>query len=216
MSMNRDDIAAMREEYGSRELLREDLNEDPTKQFESWFDEAVAAQLNEPNAVVLSTLGLDDFPVSRTLLMKSFDERGFVLYTNYTSAKAQEIEAHPKVNILFPWWLLERQVRVEGIVEKVSREESQAYFSSRPRASQIGAWVSHQSKVIDSRFVLDERMEKLEARFEGADVPLPDFWGGYRVKPTRFEFWQGGKGRVHDRFLYEKKSNAWSVARLAP
>lgn len=216
MSKSREEIAAMREEYGSRELRRKDLHTDPISQFDQWFEEARSADLHEPNAMTLSTIGLDGIPAVRTVLMKFFSEQGFVFYTNYGSAKAKEIAANPKAGLLFPWLLLERQVRVEGEVEKVSTAESLKYFASRPRESQIGAWVSDQSSVIDSRALLLNKMAELKAKFKGGDVPLPSFWGGYRVRPVRIEFWQGGKGRVHDRFLYTREESGWKIERLAP
>ncbi|BDS08630.1 pyridoxine/pyridoxamine 5'-phosphate oxidase [Oceaniferula spumae] len=216
MSKSREEIAAMREEYGSRELRRKDMAADPIEQFEQWFAEAREVQLHEPNALTLSTIGLDGCPASRTVLMKFFDENGFVFYTNYGSAKAREIEAVPKAAMLFAWLQLERQVRIEGSVEKVSAAESLKYFASRPRDSQIGAWVSDQSSVIDSRALLLNKMEELKAKFKGGDVPLPSFWGGYRVIPERIEFWQGGKGRVHDRFRYTRAGDSWMIDRLAP
>lgn len=216
MSKSRDEIAAMREEYGSRELRRRDLAADPVAQFDLWFTEAREVRLHEPNAMTLSTVGLDGCPASRTVLMKFFDENGFVFYTNYGSAKAREIAACPKAALLFPWLPLERQVRIEGEVEKVSAAESLKYFASRPRESQIGAWVSDQSSVIDSRALLLNKMAELKARFKGGDVPLPGFWGGYRVRPQRIEFWQGGKSRVHDRFLYSRDDGDWRIERLAP
>jgi pyridoxamine 5'-phosphate oxidase len=216
MQKSREEIAAMREEYGSRELRRKDLHADPIAQFDQWFAEAREVELHEPNAMTLSTLGLDGCPASRTVLMKFYNEDGFVFYTNYSSAKAKEIAAMPKAALLFPWLPLERQVRIEGSVEKVSAAESLKYFASRPRDSQIGAWVSDQSSVIDSRALLLNKMAELKAKFKGGDVPLPSFWGGYRVKPDRIEFWQGGKGRVHDRFLYAREKGAWKIDRLAP
>ncbi len=216
MAMSNNDIAAMREEYGSRELRREGLIKDPLDQFELWFTEASRVKLHEPNAMTLSTIGLDGCPASRTVLMKSYDERGFVFYTNYGSAKARELEASPMAALLFPWLLLERQVHISGKVKKVSEDESMKYFSSRPRGSQIGAWVSAQSTVIASRDVLIKKTEELTAKFRGMDVPLPPFWGGYRVMPERMEFWQGGKGRVHDRFVYSRKHSDWQLERLAP
>jgi len=216
MSLSREDIAAMREEYGSRELHRSDLDPSPIVQFERWFSEARELEVDEPNAFVLSTIGLDGCPAARTVLMKFFDANGFVFYTNYGSAKAKEIEKTPKASILFPWLTLERQVRIEGAVEKVSMAESMKYFASRPRESQIGAWVSDQSSVIDSRALLMNKLEALKQKFKGGEVPLPSFWGGYRVIPQRVEFWQGGKGRVHDRFLYTKEADAWQINRLAP
>lgn len=216
MSKSREEIAAMRNEYGGRELRRKDLADTPIVQFEQWFAEARKAGLHEPNALTLSTVGLDGYPASRTVLMKFFDENGFVFYTNYGSAKAKEIQSVPKASLLFPWLQLERQVRIEGDVEKVSVAESLRYFASRPRESQIGAWVSEQSSVIDSRALLMNKMQELKARFKGGDVPLPGFWGGYRVCPQRIEFWQGGKGRVHDRFLYTREGEGWKIDRLAP
>ena len=216
MSKSREEVAAMREEYGSRELRRSDLAADPVVQFERWFAEAREVELHEPNAFSLSTTALDGYPASRTVLMKFFDAAGFVFYTNYGSAKAKEIAADPRAAILFPWLQLERQVRIEGDVEKVSLAESLKYFSSRPRESQIGAWVSDQSSVIDSRALLMNKFEELRQKFKGGDVPLPSFWGGYRVRPLRVEFWQGGKGRVHDRFLYTRNGSGWSIDRLAP
>jgi pyridoxamine 5'-phosphate oxidase len=216
MQKGQDEIAAMREEYGSRELRRKNLFADPIEFFDKWFFEARELKLHEPNAMTLSTVGLDGCPASRTVLMKFFNQEGFVFYTNYGSAKAKEIAAIPKASLLFPWLPLERQVRIEGDVEKVSAAESLKYFASRPRESQIGAWVSDQSSVIDSRALLLNKIAELEAKFEGGDVPLPSFWGGYRVKPARIEFWQGGKGRVHDRFLYSRRDDGWSIERLAP
>ena len=214
--MKNDDVAAMREEYGCRELRREDLAREPMDQFDQWFTEACDAELHEPNAMTLSTLGLNSFPASRTVLMKSFDANGVVFYTNYGSDKAQEIAANSKATVLFPWLLLERQVHITGNVEKVSREESLEYFSVRPRGSQIGAWASEQSSVIESREILLNKMAELEDEFKGQDVPLPPFWGGYRVVPQSVEFWQGGKGRVHDRFRYSRDGDSWAIDRLSP
>ena len=223
MSSDRKKIAAMREEYGRRELRRGEMAADPIAQFERWFAEAREVELHEPNALVLSTTSLDGYPASRTVLMKFFDEDGFVFYTNYGSAKAKEMAASPRAAMLFPWLQLERQVRIEGEVEKVSAAESLKYFASRPRESQIGAWVSDQSSVIDSRALLMNKLAEIKLKFKGGEVPLPSFWGGYRLKPLRVEFWQGGKGRVHDRFLYTRQDAAegeggggWSIDRLAP
>ncbi len=217
--LNPDEIAAMREEYGSRELHRKDLQANPTEQFSQWFGEAQQVGVHEPNAMTLSTVGLDGCPASRTVLLKFFDQSGFVFYTNYGSAKAQEIAVTPKASLLFPWLVLERQIRIEGTVEKVTTAESLKYFASRPRDSQIGAWVSAQSSVIDSRALLLNKMRELKAKFKGGDIPLPSFWGGYRVIPERMEFWQGGKGRVHDRFRYSRDAqttSGWRIERLAP
>ena len=209
----------MREDYGSRELHRSDMAQNPFVQFEQWFAEAREVEIHEPNAMSLSTVGLNGCPASRMVLMKFFDQNGFVFYTNYGSAKAKEMEAVSMAGLLFPWLPLERQVRIEGSVEKVSTAESLKYFASRPRESQIGAWVSDQSSVVDSRALLLNKMAELKAKFKGGEVPLPSFWGGYRVRPDRIEFWQGGKGRVHDRFLYTRDDNreaGWAIDRLAP
>ncbi len=218
MSKNSEEVAAMREEYGARELRRSDLAADPIVQFDRWFSEARESQQEEPNAFVLSTIGLDGFPESRTVLLKFFDAEGFVFYTNYGSAKAKELANNPKGAMIFPWLHLERQVRIVGEVEKVSALESMKYFASRPRESQIGAWVSEQSSVVDSRSVLLGKLAEMKQKFKGGEVPLPKFWGGYRIKPLRIEFWQGGKGRVHDRFLYSREmgGNCWTIQRLAP
>ena len=209
----------MRRDYGSRELHRGDMGQSPFVQFEQWFAEARDVEIHEPNAMALSTVGLNGCPASRMVLMKFFDENGFVFFTNYGSAKAKEMEAVKMAGLLFPWLPLERQVRIEGSVEKVSTAESLKYFASRPRESQIGAWVSDQSSVVDSRALLLNKMAELKAKFKGGEVPLPSFWGGYRVRPDRIEFWQGGKGRVHDRFLYTRDDNkeaGWVIERLAP
>ena len=209
----------MRRDYGSRELHRGDMEQNPFVQFEQWFAEAREVEIHEPNAMALSTVGLNGCPASRMVLMKFFDQNGFVFYTNYGSAKAKEMEAVSMAGLLFPWLPLERQVRIEGSVEKVSAAESLKYFASRPRESQIGAWVSDQSSVVDSRALLLNKMAELKAKFKGGEVPLPSFWGGYRVRPDRIEFWQGGKGRVHDRFLYTRDDNretGWAIERLAP
>jgi len=219
MSKSREEIAAMRRDYGSRELHRGDMEQNPFVQFEQWFTEAREVEIHEPNAMALSTVGLNGCPASRMVLMKFFDQNGFVFYTNYGSAKAKEMEAVSMAGLLFPWLPLERQVRIEGSVEKVSAAESLKYFASRPRESQIGAWVSDQSSVVDSRALLLNKMAELKAKFKGGEVPLPSFWGGYRVRPDRIEFWQGGKGRVHDRFLYSRDDNretGWAIDRLAP
>ena len=209
----------MRRDYGSRELHRGDMEQNPFVQFEQWFAEAREVEIHEPNAMALSTVGLNGCPASRMVLMKFFDQNGFVFYTSYGSAKAKEMEAVTMAGLLFPWLPLERQVRIEGSVEKVSAAESLKYFASRPRESQIGAWVSDQSSVVDSRALLLNKMAELKAKFKGGEVPLPSFWGGYRVRPDRIEFWQGGKGRVHDRFLYSRDDNretGWAIDRLAP
>lgn len=214
-------IAELRCDYHASSLRRTDLDPSPFAQFARWFGEAVDAGIREPNALTCSTIGLDGFPNCRTLLMKDFGEDGVTIFTNYTSRKGREFEARPVVALLFLWKELERQVQVRGRVEKTSREESEAYFFSRPYASRIGAWASTQSAVIPDRDWLVERALELEGRFPDNGkpdcVPLPDFWGGYRVIPETVEFWQGQPGRKHDRFLYRKdETGAWMIERLSP
>lgn len=207
----------MREEFVSRGLSRKDLDESPFRQFEKWFQEAEQAGILMPNAMTLATVSAEGQPSVRTVLLKFFDERGFVFYTNYNSRKARDIAANPLVALLFPWLDLHRQVKIEGRAEKVSTAESMKYFMTRPRGSQIGAWVSNQSSPITSRQMLLMKFEELKRKFSDREVPLPDFWGGYRVVPTCIEFWQGRENRLHDRFEYRLQNDGtWLVQRLAP
>jgi pyridoxamine 5'-phosphate oxidase len=213
------DLGRLRREYGDRGLDTPDLADDPIAMFRRWFDETVTAGLHEPNAMVVATVSGDGRPSARLVLLKGLDERGFVFYTNLDSRKGAEIAANPAVSLLFPWHDLQRQVRVEGLAWRVSAEESEAYFAARPRESQLGAWASPQSQVVSSRSALDERYGGVLARFADVDaVPLPPFWGGIRVAPEAVEFWQGRKGRMHDRLLYRRGAGqpAWTVQRLAP
>lgn len=210
------DIGDMRRDFESDGLDREDLDEDPVKQFESWFQNARDAGILEPNAMSLATTGADLQPDVRTVLLKYFDQQGFVFYTNYGSRKAQELGANPRAALLFPWLGLNRQVIIQGQVEKVSTGESLGYFASRPRGSQIGAWVSEQSRAITSRGLLEQKVAEIRRRFGEGQIPLPDFWGGYRVTPTRIEFWQGRPSRLHDRFEYLKDGDGWHIQRLQP
>lgn len=214
-------LAALRREYGNAGLDVPDLEPEPMAMFGRWLDETVDAGVHEPNAMVVSTVGADGVPSSRVVLLKGVDEGGFVFFTNYESAKAREIDAHPAVALLFPWHDIQRQVRVVGTASRVSQLESEAYFAARPRDSQLGAWASPQSRVVASRSALDERYGGVLAQFVDVDaVPLPPFWGGYRIEPSSVEFWQGRKGRMHDRLRYrraEPDANApWTVERLAP
>lgn len=198
-------------------LSRSDLSDDPFGQFESWFQAACRSDVLQPNAMSLATVSAEGHPSVRTVLLKTFDARGFVFFTNYQSAKARQIEHNPNVTLLFPWIALERQVIISGVASKVPLAESAAYFATRPRGSQLGAWVSEQSRVIESRSVLNQALAKMKQRFASGEVPLPDFWGGYRVVPSRFEFWQGQPSRLHDRFQYLlTESGSWQIERLAP
>ncbi len=207
----------MRDEFEKAGLHRRDLDPNPVQQFASWFEDVQRAGYRMPNAVTLATVSPDGQPSMRMVLLKMFDEQGFVFYTNYESRKAKEIAENPKVALHFPWHDLERQVIITGTAEKVSTAESVKYFLTRPKGSQIGAWVSNQSSVISSRQALMMKFEEMKRKFEHGEVPLPSSWGGYRIAPTSFEFWQGQKSRLHDRFRYTPDGlGGWKIARLAP
>ncbi len=211
------DISRFRKEYLKGGLRRADLAADPFDQFERWFRQAVEAGLDEPNAMGLATVDEAGRPTQRTVLLKYFDRTGFVFFTNYESRKARHMAANPEVSLLVPWLPLERQVIINGQASKVSHGESLRYFLSRPRDSQLGAWVSQQSHVISSRSVLEMKLAELKRKFTSGHIPLPSFWGGYRVVPSSIEFWQGGAGRLHDRFLYGRRGQEdWTIERLAP
>lgn len=210
-------LADLRKDYTLAGLLEKDLAKDPFRQFERWFQEAEAAKLNEPNAMVLATATPDGLPSSRVVLLKGLDGRGFTFFTNYESRKGRELAANPRASLTFPWVSMERQVTVEGRVVKISREESDAYFHSRPHGSQLGAWASPQSTIISDRKVLEDALKACEKKYAGQTVPLPPGWGGYRVIPDCVEFWQGRRNRLHDRLRYRRETDgAWTVERLAP
>lgn len=210
------DLSALRENYTQKGLRRSELDSDPLIQFQIWFKEAQNHQLLEPNAMSLATANKSGQPSIRTVLLKKVTEQGFIFYTNYESRKGQDIEENPLAALLFTWIPLERQIRIEGKIRKVSREESEAYFGSRPKGSRIGAWASDQSKVIANREELEKRFHDAEARYEGPDVPAPDFWGGYELIATQFEFWQGRQNRMHDRLSFCLEDEKWVIERLMP
>lgn len=212
-----DNIADLRKEYTSASLDVDSADPNPFAQFDKWFKEAQQGQLPEPNAMVVATVDQDGQPFQRTVLMKALEEKGIVFYTNYQSRKAQQIAENNKVNALFPWFPMERQVAIQGVAVKVSNKESLNYFLSRPHGSQLGAWVSQQSEVISSRSILEMKLAEMKRKFKEGKVPLPDFWGGYRIEPISFEFWQGRQNRLHDRLLYQKQADgSWKISRLSP
>ncbi len=208
------DLSNFRNEYLQSGINKEDLKSSPVEQFSLWFSQAVEADIIEPSAMSLATSG-DSIGI-RTVLLKYFDEKGFVFFTNYESKKSKQIQKNPQAAILFPWIALERQVKIIGKVEKISKLESLKYFSSRPKDSQIGAWASEQSSRISSRSILIEQFASMKKKFSNGDIPLPEFWGGYRVVPQSIEFWQGRANRLHDRFIYEYKEGEWTISRLSP
>lgn len=209
----------LRRDYNQGDLNEEDLAADPIAQFKRWFADAEGAGLLEPNAMVLATVDAEGQPFTRTVLLKNLDERGFVFYTNFESRKGQHIAANARVSLLFMWLPLERQVSINGEAVRISAVESFKYFASRPLGSRLGAWTSPQSQVISSRSLLEAKLAEIRQKFASGEVPLPSFWGGFRVIPKTAEFWQGRPSRLHDRFLYrraEDSADAWTVARLAP
>lgn len=215
--MDHIDIASLRREYETQGLRRADLHADPIEQFKTWFSTAVNSVIPDANAISLATATLDGKPSARVVLLKGIDERGFSFFTNYQSDKGGELEANPHAAFVIYWVQLERQIRVTGRVERTTRAESETYFFSRPRGSQLGAWVSHQSEVIDARRILDARLAEMTERFASGPIELPPHWGGYRIVPEKFEFWQGRADRLHDRFRYTRgQEGAWTIDRLAP
>ena len=210
-------IADIRREYARARLDETHVSPDPVVEFDRWFTQAREAKVSEPNAMTLATATREGAPSARIVLLKGYDERGFVFFTDYRSRKGTELEQNPQASLVFFWPELERQVRITGTVERTSAQESEAYFRTRPRGSRLGAWVSHQSRVIPSRAQLESGLRQVKERFPTDDVPLPPYWGGYRLRPQEVEFWQGREDRLHDRIRYlQKKGGGWQLERLSP
>ena len=212
----KDHADSLRSEWMKTGLDRHDLDPDPFRQFESWFTQAIESGIPEPNAFSLATADANGQPWARTVLLKLYDESGFVFFTNYESDKARQIAVNDRVAMLFPWVGLGRQVKIVGTAEKIPTAESMKYFATRPRGSQIGAWASPQSRVISSRSLLDAKVDEIKRKFATGEVPLPDFWGGYRITPFEIEFWQARDSRLHDRFIYSRRNQGWDIERRAP
>jgi len=208
-------VSDIRRDYSKFSLDINDINPNPFNQFDIWMKDALKGEFLEPTAMVISTVDMNNRPSSRVVLLKKYDERGFVFFTNYLSRKGVEINGNPYASALLFWDKFERQIRIEGRIEKISKKESKEYFSTRPYTSRLGAWASEQSKPLKSRFTLVRKVAALMVKYP-VDVPLPDFWGGYRLIPDEFEFWQGRKSRLHDRFRYKYENENWSIERLSP
>ena len=210
------DLDQLRRDYTRGGLKREDLDNDPVTQFKAWLKQAIDAEIKDPTGMVVSTVDEHGQPSQRMVLLKQVDHDGFCFFTNYGSKKASDIGKNPLVSLHFPWHMLDRQVKICGRAEKMTKKESLDYFMSRPRESQLAAWASEQSNRIPSRQLLMQQIDVMKRKFKAGDVPLPDFWGGYRVTPSSIEFWQGGENRVHDRFRYDRDGDHWDINRLSP
>jgi pyridoxamine 5'-phosphate oxidase len=209
-------IGDLRRDYARARLDEASVAADPLVEFARWFEEAVKAEARDPNAMTLATASAEGVPTARIVLLKGFDERGFVFFTDYRSRKGTELARNPRAALVFYWPELERQVRISGTTSQTDRQESEAYFRSRPRASRLSAWISHQSQVIEGREQLEAQIPELERRYPGDDVPLPPYWGGFRLSPEAIEFWQGRTSRLHDRLRYQREGERWRIERLSP
>ncbi len=209
------DLTNLRKEFRQNGLNKSELDDNPFNQFSLWFSQAIKVGIVEPSAMSLATADENEIGI-RTVLLNHFDDKGFVFFTNYGSKKSKQIEVKPQAALLFPWLELERQVKIVGSVEKITTIESIKYFALRPKDSQLGAWASQQSSTISSRSLLVSQFESMKNKFSKGEIPLPDYWGGYRVIPESIEFWQGRDSRLHDRFIYQRSGNAWSISRLSP
>lgn len=211
------ELQDIRRDFRKGTLTREELPDNPIEQFSLWMQQALTTELSDPTAMILGTAARDGQVSQRVVLLKGLDQRGFVFFTNYESRKSRDIAVNSKVSLHFPWFAIERQVIVAGVAEKISIEESRAYFQSRPRDSQLAAWASPQSRVLASREVMTQQLDKLSKKYANSEIPLPEFWGGFRVRPSQIEFWQGGANRLHDRFVYSlQPGEHWQIDRLAP
>jgi len=216
MSHHSTNISHLRREYSHSTLDESSVGPDPIALFTEWLDQALKAELPEPNAMTVATATADGVPSARVVLLRGYDERGFVFFTDYRSQKGVELSTNPRTALVFYWSALDRQVRIVGSAAKIAREESEAYFRTRPRGSRLGAWISHQSQIIQSRRLLDDKVPELERRYPGEDIPLPPYWGGFRVTPEAMEFWQGRESRLHDRIRYRREGDQWHIERLSP
>ncbi|MCH9030574.1 MAG: pyridoxamine 5'-phosphate oxidase [Bacteroidetes bacterium] len=214
--MGRSSLKNIKRDYKHSELSKTSVNKDPFVQFNNWFNEIVNAKIIDPSAMVLATVAEANMPSARIVLLKEVDVKGFVFFTNYLSRKAKDLETNPNASLLFYWKEMDRQLRIEGIIEKVKTKISEDYFHTRPRESQISAWVSKQSSIVPDRNFLDKKYDELDEEFGNDEIPLPDYWGGYRLIPEYFEFWQGRESRLHDRICYRKEKGNWKIFRLAP
>lgn len=214
--MKNEKLQKLREDYSKHSLDESDVNKNPFKQFEQWMEEAVQAEVPEPNAMTLATVDANQKPHTRIVLLKGLEDGSFIFYTNYASDKGKELEQNPNASLCFLWLQLERQVRIDGTVEKISKEESQAYFKQRPYKSQLGALASNQSAEVPNREFLEKKFAELEEKYPEGEVPMPETWGGYRLKPEAIEFWQGRRSRLHDRIKYEQVGSKWEIKRLSP